>query len=85
MAKRRPKLLIPEVIARAARLVLMDCCAQDLPGPVSAPVDEWALEDPGGQPLRKVREIRDQVRFRVRQLVRELEVSDRGAGSPQEI
>jgi arsenate reductase len=32
--------------------------------------DDWALTDPKGQPLEKVREIRDEIRGRVDELVR---------------
>lgn len=34
-----------------------------------AEVQDWPLEDPKGQPLERVREIRDEVRQRVAELV----------------
>ncbi|MNS61405.1 Arsenate-mycothiol transferase ArsC2 [compost metagenome] len=42
------------------------------------PLDDWGLDDPKGQPIERVREIRDQVRHHVAQLVHELQV-----GRPQ--
>jgi len=34
--------------------------------------EDWGLEDPKGQPMEKVREIRDQIRARVEKLIKEM-------------
>jgi protein-tyrosine-phosphatase len=41
---------------------------------VSVPVEDWELPDPAGQPLAKVRTIRDDIDNRVRSLVSTLAI-----------
>lgn len=59
----RPKVLDPQIAARAARVISMGCDV------VGAPrVDEdWALPDPKGQPPERLREIREMVKRRVKE------------------
>jgi|SRR5271165_3840580 len=64
----RPKLLDPAVVARANRIITMGCDVEGVPR-VDA---DWGLPDPKGQPLERVREIRDLVREKARDLAREL-------------
>ncbi len=53
-------------------IVTMGCGAKDLcPGPFFKPTVDWALEDPKDKPLERVREIRDDIERRVKQLVNE--------------
>lgn len=60
--------LTPEVANQASLLVTMGC-GDECPFVPGAERDDWPLEDPKGKPLAVVREIRDQVRERVRTLV----------------
>ena len=60
--------LTPEIAQRAHLLVTMGC-GDECPYVPGAKRDDWPLEDPKGKPIEKVREIRDQVRERVRQLI----------------
>jgi phosphinothricin acetyltransferase len=53
----RPKLLDSAVLARADRIITMGCDVEGVP----RIDDDWALPDPQGQPLGRVREIRDMV------------------------
>ena len=72
----KPQLLTDELAADASMLVTMGCgetCPM-IPGLRRA---DWALQDPKGQPIGRVREIRDQVKQLVRSLVQELGVSKR--------
>jgi arsenate reductase len=64
----RPRLLTPELAATADVLVTMGCgdACPVVPGLV--PLD-WPLADPKGQPIDKVREIREEVRGRVSELI----------------
>jgi arsenate reductase len=59
-----PRLLTPELAKDAAWLITMGCgeACPVLPGVRRA---DWPLDDPKGQPLERVREIRDDVRQRV--------------------
>ena len=64
----RPRLLSAEVAAGSRFLVTMGCGDQCpvLPG---VKVLDWPLEDPKGQPIERVREIREDIRRRIREFV----------------
>lgn len=64
----RPKLIDPEVAARADRIITMGCDVQGL----SRIDDDWGLPDPKGQSPERVREIRDMVKAKVLRLRDEL-------------
>jgi len=68
ISRARPKLIDPAVAARADRIVTMGC---DVTG-VPRIDDDWGLPDPKGQPLERVREIRDMAKARVRALLLDL-------------
>jgi arsenate reductase (thioredoxin) len=63
-----PRLLTSAVTARAALLVTMGC-RDEVPYLLGLRTQEWPLGDTKGQPLERVREIRDEVARRVAQLV----------------
>ena len=64
----RPKLLDPELAKRAARIVTMGCDVEGVPR-----IDEdWGLPDPKGQPIERVREIRDLVCRKAGELAKQL-------------
>jgi len=60
----RPKLLDAEHLAVADRIITMGCDVEGLP----RIDDDWALPDPKGQPIERVREIRDMVKAKARRL-----------------
>jgi arsenate reductase len=64
----RPKLIDPELAARADRIITMGCDVQGVP----RIDDDWGLPDPKGQPLERVREIRDTVKVKAQRLAEEL-------------
>ncbi len=64
----RPKRLTSEMIEEADIVVTMGC-GEDVCPIVPKVVMDWELEDPSGKTLEEVREIRDQIRERVRKLV----------------
>jgi len=66
----RPQRLTPELTAGARHLVTMGC-GEQCPVVPGARVHDWPLEDPKGKPVERVREIRDEVRERVRAFVEE--------------
>ena len=63
-----PQRLTKELAADAAWLITMGCGDQ-CPVVPGARRDEWPLQDPKGQPIERVREIRDEVRTRVRAFI----------------
>jgi len=57
-----------EVAQRAQMLVTMGC-GEQCPVVPGLKRDDWALEDPKGKPLARVREIRDEIRQHVETLL----------------
>lgn len=64
----RPQLLTDELAASATLLVTMGC-GEACPVVPGLRREDWPLEDPKGKPIERVREIRDDVRKRVEELV----------------
>jgi arsenate reductase len=64
----RPQRLTSELAAGASHLVTMGC-GDACPYVPGARVEDWPLDDPKGQPLPRVRQIRDEIRDRVERLV----------------
>lgn len=62
----RPKLLDAEKVRRADLIVTMGCDVQGVP----RIDDDWGLPDPKGQSPERVREIRDMVKAKARELAR---------------
>jgi arsenate reductase len=64
----KPQKLTDDLASSATLLITMGC-GEACPHVPGLRRDDWPLEDPKGKPLPRVREIRDDVRQRVRQLV----------------
>lgn len=64
LADRRPQKLTDE-LARGAQLLVTMGCGEQCPVVPGLRRADWPLEDPRGKPLERVREIRDEVRARV--------------------
>jgi len=72
MAEQTPKLLTQEMADQADRIISMGCGV----GVGACPArflltEDWNLEDPAGQPIERVRVIRDQIRLKVDRLLSE--------------
>jgi arsenate reductase (thioredoxin) len=68
-----PKPLTDEVV-EAADVVITMGCGDACPIYPGKRYEDWEVDDPAGQPLEKVRAIRDDIRGRVEHLLRELDV-----------
>jgi arsenate reductase len=64
----RPRKLTPELASQAQLLITMGC-GDECPHVPGVRRDDWALEDPKGQSVQRVRAIRDEIRARVEALV----------------
>jgi arsenate reductase len=64
----RPRTLTPELAAEADLLITMGC-GDECPYLPGARREDWPLDDPQGQPLERVRAIRDDIRARVEALI----------------
>jgi arsenate reductase len=69
LAGRKPKSLTRDMQQRADLAVTMGC--GDACPYVPGPVVDWDLPDPAGRPLEEVREVRDTIERRVRELIEE--------------
>jgi protein-tyrosine-phosphatase len=66
----KPKLITAQMAQDADLIVTMGCNDYGIcPGPFFKPTIDWALEDPKGKPIEKVREIRDEIERRVQKLI----------------
>lgn len=72
----RPKILTPDAV-EASDVVITMGCGDVCPYFPGVRYEDWELDDPAGQPIEKVRKVRDDIRRRVEQLLREL-LPDRG-------
>ena len=65
-----PKLITAKMAKEVDLIVTMGCNNQGIcPGPFFKPTIDWTLEDPKGKPIEKVREIRDEIERKVKQLI----------------
>lgn len=71
LSSEHPKLLTPELAREAQWLITMGC-GDECPFVPGATRDDWPLDDPAGQPLERVRAIRDEIRSRVEGLLKTL-------------
>jgi len=69
LADRTPQKLTDD-LARGAQILITMGCGEQCPVVPGVRRDDWPLEDPKGKPVARVREIRDDVRARVIDLLR---------------
>lgn len=79
LSSRTPQRLTEEG-ARWAEVVVTLGCGDPCPAIPGARHLEWEIPDPRGLPLDEVRRIRDEIRRRVSDLIRELDRHSEGAG-----
>jgi N-acetylglutamate synthase-like GNAT family acetyltransferase len=65
----QPRLLTDD-LARGATMLITMGCGEACPAIPGLRRDDWPLEDPKGKPVERVREIRDEVRQRIVELLR---------------
>ena len=66
----KPKLLNFQMAQENDLIITMGCNDQGIcPGPFFKETIDWKLEDPKGKPIDKVREIRDEIERRVKELI----------------
>jgi len=74
LSDRHPQLLTRE-LAEQADVVVMMGCGDECPYIPGKRYIDWDLQDPKGQPIERVREIRDDIAARIDELISELERS----------
>ena len=71
-----PKVITQEMVARADSAFTMGCAIDEACPAQFIPAADGGLEDPSGQPIEKVRQIRDQIETKVRELLGRLDAPD---------
>ena len=70
ISQNKPKLLTLEMMEGIDKAFTMGC--ENTCPLTTVETEDWALEDPEGKPIEKVREIRDVIKGRVANLVKEM-------------
>ena len=68
-----PKLLTPQMVDAADKVITMGCGVEDVCPATWVPTEDWQLEDPEGKPIEKVRDIRDDIKTKVKKLIEEIQ------------
>lgn len=71
IANNQPKVLTNEAVEESDVVITMGC-GDTCPFYPGKRYEDWVLEDPAGQGIEKVREIRDEIKQRVEALLNEL-------------
>ncbi|MFO8010255.1 MAG: arsenate reductase ArsC [Dehalococcoidia bacterium] len=69
-----PKALTTGMLDGAIRVITMGCGVEGVCPATYTETEDWGLEDPKGQSIEKVREIRDEIKKRVTDMVSRMEV-----------
>lgn len=69
ISRKKPKALTPQMMDSADKIVTMGCGDEGVCPATYVETEDWSLEDPSGQPIEKVREIRDQILDRVKAML----------------
>ena len=72
ISNNKPKLLTLEMMEGITLAITMGC--ENACPYTTAETRDWALEDPGDKPIDEVRKIRDHIKSRVNQLIKEMGV-----------
>jgi protein-tyrosine-phosphatase len=73
LSDREPREITTEELASCDIVATMGCSTLDLDPEADVDVRDWALDDPDGQDLDRVREIRDEIADRVAAVFDEIE------------
>ena len=71
---------LTEELAKDTDLLITMGCGEACPFVPGARLEDWPVEDPKGRPIERVREIRDEIRWRVARLVAEEDVAATAGG-----
>jgi protein-tyrosine-phosphatase len=72
LSANKPKLITNEMVKEADMIIVMGCSAQGFcPAPLLNKVIDWEIEDPKDKSIEKVREIRDEIERKVKNLIEE--------------
>jgi arsenate reductase (thioredoxin) len=73
ISSNRPKKLTLEMLNEADKVITMGCGVEKACPATFIETEDWELEDPKGQSIERIREIRDQIKTRVEKLIKEMQ------------
>jgi arsenate reductase len=77
ISKQRSKDLTDDMIRNADKIINMGCMDKNFCPTLFVPkVIEWGIEDPKLKPIEKVREIRDEIERRIKELAADISVAE---------
>lgn len=68
----RPERLTPEMLAEADRVIITGYDVQSTCPSLLSDTEDWALDNPRGRSLAEARKVRDEIKDRVLELIKEL-------------
>lgn len=71
ISAQRPKLLTSKMVNEADIVITMGCGADACPV-VLKEVEDWKIEDPSGKSIEKFREVRDEIKKKVENLIKSM-------------
>jgi protein-tyrosine-phosphatase len=77
ISSQKSKIITEDMIKSSAKSVNMGCIERaECPMLFMNSVIDWGIEDPKGKPIEKIREIRDEIDTRVREIAQSLQGQD---------
>lgn len=75
ISKQTPKMISKEMINQSTKIVNMGCMDKEsCPALFLNDIVDWAIQDPKNESIDKIREIRDEIERKIKELVVDLEV-----------
>jgi arsenate reductase len=72
ISREKPKLLTLELVDKFDRVITMGCGVEESCPASFLPTEDWNLDDPADKPKEEVRRIRDQIKAKIENMVKEL-------------
>jgi protein-tyrosine-phosphatase len=74
ISQQKPKLLTKKILRKADKIVVMDSeILKNIPSQYLTKVEKWQIEKLLGKPIGRIRKIRNQIKKRVKRLIKEIE------------
>lgn len=75
ISSQKPKTMTVDTVKKADMVIIMGCSVEEVcPRPIVLEMQkkmvDWGIEDPKDKPIEKIREIRDQIENRIKELIR---------------
>lgn len=75
ISSKKPRMMTVDMVKKADMVIIMGCSVEEVcPRPIVLEMQkkmvDWGIEDPKDKPIQRIREIRDQIENKVRELIR---------------